>query len=282
MTSAVHTVGIRPRSRGWDLARFVLAFLVLMFVYELARDLVSPGEPATAAYHNADQIISAERSLGLFVEDDLQAAVHAIPGGRFVTTWFYTVAYTAGYVLFFLWVFFRHRQHMLFLYTWYWVTNGLAVLVYWLYPLAPPRFIEGLGLEDTTKAALELGGSLSWFQPFRNLYAAMPSMHVGQTILYALTVMWMLRSGRRWLVWLLPAMMLVTVMVTANHYWLDAVGGAVVVLIALAIATVAMRRPAPWMSLRANAPSHESVVDMASESPTGRGRSRRRYREYGR
>lgn len=222
-----------------------------MFLYELARDFVSLGEPATPAYDNADQIIAAERAMGLFVEDDLQGAIHAIPGGRFVTTWFYTIAYTAGYVLFFLWVFFRHRGHMAFLHTWYWVTNGVAVVVYWLYPLAPPRFIAGLGLEDTTKAALELGGSLSWFQPFRNLYAAMPSMHVGQTILYALVVVWILRSRWRWLVWLLPAMMLVTVMATANHYWLDAVGGALVVMVALAITTIAMRRPAPWKALRA-------------------------------
>ena len=249
--SAVQTVDVRPRPWRWDLARFVLAFLVLMFAYELARDFVSLGEPATRAYDHADQVISAERSLGLFVEPDLQGAIHGIPGGRFATTWFYTIAYVAGYSVFFLWVFFRHRRHMAFLHTWYWVTNGLAVLVYWLYPLAPPRFIPGLGLEDTTKAALELGGSLSWFQPFRNLYAAMPSMHVGQTVLYALSITWLLRTRRRWLVWLWPAMMLLTVMVTANHYWLDGIGGAGVALLGLTITTLVLRRPAPWRALRA-------------------------------
>jgi PAP2 superfamily len=246
VTSAAEAVGVRARPWWRDLARYGLAFLVLMFLYELARDFVSLGEPATQAYDHADQVIDAERALGLFVEDDLQSAVHAIPGGQFVTTWFYTIAYVAGYSLFFLWVFFRHRTHMLFLHTWYWVTNGLAVLVYWLYPLAPPRFIPGLGLEDTTKAALELGGSLSWFEPFRNLYAAMPSMHVGQTVLYALAVTWLLRSRVRWFVWVWPAMMLLTVMVTANHYWLDGVAGACVVLVALFITTVVLRRPAPW------------------------------------
>lgn len=251
MTSAVDAVGVRARPWWSDLGRFVLAFLVLMFVYEAVRDVVALDEPARAAYAHADQVISAERSLGLFVEDDLQHAIHRVPGGQFATTWFYTIAYTAGYCLFFLWVFFRHRRHMLFLHTWYWITNGLAVLVYWLYPLAPPRFIEGLGLEDTTKAALELGGSLSWFQPFRNLYAAMPSMHVGQTVLYALVVTWVLRSRWRWLVWLWPAMMLLTVMVTANHYWLDGVAGAAVVAIALAITTLVLRRSAPWRDLRA-------------------------------
>lgn len=250
VTSAAQPTTIQVRSRWWDLTRFVLAFLVLMFLYELARDLVALEEPATRAYANADQIIDAQRAIGLFVEDDLQGAIHEIPGGKFATTWFYTIAYTAGYCLFFLWVFFRHRRHMLFLHTWYWVTNFVAVLVYWAYPLAPPRFITGLGLEDTTKAALELGGTLSWFQPFRNLYAAMPSMHVGQTILYALAIMWLLRNRWRWVVWLWPAIMLITVMATANHFWLDGVGGAIVVLVALAITTVAMRRPAPWKALR--------------------------------
>ena len=220
-----------------------------MFVYELVRDVVALDEPAIPAYANADQVISAEKAIGLFIEPDVQAGVHAIPGGRFVTTWFYTIAYTAGYVGFFAWVFFRRRRHLAFLHTWYWVTNGLALLLYWLYPLAPPRFIDGLGLEDTTKAALELGGSLEWFQPFRNLYAAMPSMHLGQTVLYALAIMWLVQNRARWAVWLWPAMMLVTVMATANHYWLDGVVGAVVVLIALALTTLTFRRPVPWKAL---------------------------------
>jgi hypothetical protein len=251
VTTAVETAVVQARPWWRDLARSALLFLVLMFLYEAVRDFVAPTAAAVRPYEHADQIISAERAMGLFVEDDLQSAVHAIPGGRWATTWFYTIAYTAGYCVFFLWVFFRHRAQFKFLHTWYWVTNGLALLGYWLYPLAPPRFIEGLGLEDTTKAALELGGTLEWFEPFRNLYAAMPSMHVGQTVLYALTITWMLRSRWRWAAWLWPAMMLLTVMVTANHYWLDGLGGAIAVGIALVVTALAMRRPAPWEALRA-------------------------------
>ena len=145
-------------------------------------------------------------------------------------------------------MFLRHRARLRFLHTWYWVTNGAAVIVYGLYPLAPPRFVAGLGLEDTTKAALELGGGLSWFQPFRNLYAAMPSMHVGQTVLYALAITWLVRSRWRWLVWLWPAMMLVTVMATANHYWLDGVGGTACVAVALAVTTLLVRDGRPWVA----------------------------------
>ena len=236
---------MRTRNPWWDLGRFVLLFLALMFAYEAVRDFVAPGATATLPYAHADRVISTERSLGLFVEPDVQSVVHAVPGGRFATTWFYTLAYTAGYALFFLWVFLRHRVHLLFLNTWYWLTNGLALLVYALYPMAPPRFVAGLGLEDTTKSALELGGGLSWFEPFRNLYAAMPSMHVGQTVLYALAVTWLLRSPWRLLVWLWPAAMLTTVMATANHYWLDGLGGTVCVAVALGV-TAMLVRDRPW------------------------------------
>jgi hypothetical protein len=248
VTTAAQTAPARPRSRAWDLARLALLFLALMVVYEALRDLVAPADGAVEPFEHADQVISAEESLGLFVEDDLQDLVHAIPGGEFVTTWFYTLAYVAGYVLFFLWVWRRHRAHFLFLHTWYWITNGVAIIGYWLYPLAPPRFIEDLGLVDSTKEALELGGSFSWFEPFRNQFAAMPSMHVGQTILYALAITWLATSRWRWAVWLWPAMMLLTVMVTANHFWLDGGGGAVCVGVALAVTTLVVRRDPPWES----------------------------------
>jgi hypothetical protein len=46
-------------------------------------------------------------------------------------------------------------------------------------------------------------------------------------------------------------MMLLTVMVTANHFWLDGVGGALCVGGALVVTTVVLRRPAPWKALRA-------------------------------
>lgn len=219
----------------------VLGFLVLMVAYEWLRDLVAPEPGARAPYVHADQVMDAERALGLFVEPDVQEVLHDIPGGRWATTWFYTIAYTAGYVAFLGWVFLFRRSRLRFMFTWYWLTNFLAVIGYWLYPLAPPRFIEDIGMEDTTKEALELGGTLSWFQPFRNLYAAMPSMHVGQTVLYAIALMYLVRGRVRWLGWLWMAVMLVTVMATANHYWLDGVGGAVCVVAALGVTSLLLR-----------------------------------------
>lgn len=237
----------RAASARWPLAAEVLLFLVLMALYEWVRDLVAPGDPREALA-NAGQVVDAERALGLFFEPDLQRLAADIPGGEFTVTWLYTLGHTPGFIVAFAVVWFLRRPFFAFFRNWFWVTNAVALVGYALYPLAPPRLAD-LGLADPTDAALELGGALSWFQPFRNEYAAMPSMHVGYTVLFALALFWLLRPSRaRALIWLWPAAMLVVVMATANHYWLDGVGGALAVLVALVIVDrlSPARVPRPW------------------------------------
>ena len=54
-------------------------------------------------------------------------------------------------------------------------------------------------------------------------------------------------SRWRWAAFLWPAGMLFVVMSTANHWWLDAAGGAAAVLLALAIVNPLTRSlPRPW------------------------------------
>jgi PAP2 superfamily len=241
------SIAARALWARWHGAAEIGLFAMLMFLYELLRDRVEPASPARPIAHAAD-VVDLERSLGLAIEPDVQRITHDVVGGQFVTSWFYTLAHTPGFILVFACLWFFRRRWYPFVRNWFWTTNGLAVLVYWLYPLAPPR-LAGLGLEDPTKSTLELGGSLSWFEPFRNLYAAMPSMHAGYTILYAIVAVLLLQGlAARWLVVIWPAVMIWTIMATANHFWLDAVGGGLVVTSALVIAhVVAPRQMArPW------------------------------------
>ncbi len=231
----------------WHGAAEVGLFALLMLLYELLRDRVEPGSPARPLAHAAD-VVDVERSVGLAIESDVQRLTHDFPGGEFLTSWIYTIAHTPGFIAVFTGIWFFRRRWYPFVRNWFWATNGIAVVVYWLYPLAPPRF-AGLGLEDPTKVTLELGGSLTWFEPFRNLYAAMPSMHAGYTIFYAITLVLLLRGSRvRWLAVAWPIVMVWVVMATANHFWLDAVGGAAVVAAALVLTNLVAPRhmPRPW------------------------------------
>ncbi len=230
----------------WPVGAELALFLVLYAAYEWVRDLVAVEDPARPLRHALD-VVDVERALGLFVETDVHDWVQSIGALEFTTTWIYTLAHTTGFVVMFFWVWFRRRENFAMFRNWFWITNALAVVGYWLYPLAPPR-LTNLGLADPTKEALELGGTLSWFQPFRNEFAAMPSMHVGYTVLFALTIFWLNRGSRwRWLAFLWPAGMLFVVMATANHWWLDGVGGAAAVLLGLLIAwRLAGDLPMPW------------------------------------
>lgn len=222
----------RAWSARWPFAAELVLFLLLNVAYEWLRDLVAVEDVARPLRHAYD-IVDAEKALGLYVEGAIHDWVESAGAVDFVTTWTYTLAHTTGFVVMFLWIWFFRRENYPVFRNWFWLTNGLAVIGYWLYPLAPPRLTD-LGFSDPTKESLELGGALSWFQPFRNEFAAMPSMHVGYTVLFSLTLFFLLApSRRRWLAFLWPAGMLFVVMATSNHWWLDGVGGAVCVLLAL-------------------------------------------------
>jgi hypothetical protein len=59
-----------------------------------------------------------------------------------------------------------------------------------------------------------------------NQYAAMPSMHIGWSVWCGLTIFMLAKS--RWaktLAVLYPLLTLTVIVATANHFWLDAVGG---------------------------------------------------------
>jgi len=76
-----------------------------------------------------------------------------------------------------------------------------------------------------------------------NQYAAMPSMHIGWSVWSALVLAPMAR--RRWaraLAWSYPLLTLFAIVVTANHYWIDAVGGAAILAVGLLLGTLWARR----------------------------------------
>jgi membrane-associated phospholipid phosphatase len=138
---------------------------------------------------------------------------------------------------------------------------------YALYPLAPPRLIDpfGFGFVDTLAV---YGGveSTAGGAGGANQFAAMPSMHIGWTVIAAL---WLAAAiPWRGIGALLGAahvlLMCVTVVVTGNHYVLDIVGGFVVAGSAVALERVL---PGPWRS-------HGSSPILTSPRPEGRNRLR--------
>jgi hypothetical protein len=108
-------------------------------------------------------------------------------------------------------------------------TTGLALVGFAFYPLMPPRLLPaGYGFVDTLK---DLGGLWSFdsgpVAKVSNQYAAMPSLHFAWSswctfVLYPA----LRRPWAKGLAVAYPFITLFAIVVTANHYWLDAAGGA--------------------------------------------------------
>jgi hypothetical protein len=77
---------------------------------------------------------------------------------------------------------------------------------------------------------------------FSHQFAAMPSLHVGWALVVAVALIVTTRGRRRWL-WLLhPAITLLVVVGTANHYWSDSIAAALLLAIAYAVSRGPERR----------------------------------------
>lgn len=218
-------------SRTWTgFAWYAALFLVFTLAYKTARWLAEPAS-AGVAQDNAERVLAVERSFGSAIEPQIQSLTEAA-GLEPVTTWLYTAVHQPGYIAFFVALWFLGRDIFPFVWRWFWVTSAMAVVGFWLFPLAPPRLVPELGLSDPTHTTLELGGTTTWFMEsdFRNIYAAMPSLHVGYPILFACVIFCALKPRPwRWLAWIWPLAMTWAVLASANHFWLDIAGGALVV-----------------------------------------------------
>ncbi|MGW5123706.1 bifunctional glycosyltransferase 87/phosphatase PAP2 family protein [Streptomyces sp. NPDC004069] len=120
----------------------------------------------------------------------------------------------------------------------------LALVGFWLYPLAPPRLMPTLGIIDTVHGVQDFSqpdyGTLT---ALTNQYAAMPSLHFGWSLWCGVVIAvvapkwWMKALGV-----LHPLFTVSAIVATGNHWVLDAVGGAVVVGTGFAL-TYALQGP---------------------------------------
>ena len=131
----------------------------------------------------------------------------------------------------------RHRDVLV-------VASLVGLVVYWLYPVAPPRMLSGF--DDTVRAVLPAAFHLE--AASANLYAALPSLHMAWA-LWCGVALWTLSS--RWWVRAVavvhPLLTAVTVLATGNHYTLDLLTGAAVMGLAYPLTDMGARM---WSELR--------------------------------
>ena len=131
-----------------------------------------------------------------------------------------------------IWLFARHRGCYGPLRTTVVLFTGASLLIQFV-PVAPPRMLPGTGLADTAAAyGQSVYGSLGIDA---DQFSAMPSVHVGWAVIVAIAAVTASRSRWRWAWAGYPVLTTLVVVVTANHYWLDAIAAAALVAAAMGV-----------------------------------------------
>jgi len=223
-----------------------LAFIIPAYTaYQFVRGAVHG--KAGDAFDNASELISVEQRLGIFHEAALQQLI--LPKAWMVD--FFNYLYIWGHlpviIAVAIWLYGRHRENYALFRNAFLISGLLALIGFSTVPLAPPRYMPEFGFTDTIIQAQSYYVLQS--PKIVNQYAAMPSLHFGWDLLVAIAIGYNARS--RWLLALaavMPFVMLGGIVLTANHYFLDAAAGAATALIGLGIAYV-LRRGAPRNAL---------------------------------
>jgi hypothetical protein len=239
---------VPPTLRWWREILYIGAFYG---VYTLVRDTQgsagggTTGRAAVMAYHHARGVIRVERDVWLYHEQQIQAFfLHHLGGLTHPFFYVWNVWYGAAHFMVTaavgIWLFRRDPGRYTLWRNVLAVTTALALIGFATFPLMPPRLLDfpfpdiphhaSYGFVDTLA---RFGGSWSFgsgtMEKISNQFAAMPSLHIAWATWCTLAVFPRCRHWwTRTLAVAYPIATLLCVVVTANHFVLDAVGGLVI------------------------------------------------------
>ncbi|MEU8778157.1 bifunctional glycosyltransferase 87/phosphatase PAP2 family protein [Streptomyces sp. NPDC048606] len=213
---------------------------------------------------NGTRILDLERALGIDIEHAVNRAVVDTPWLEASFDFYYT-SFHFVVPLAILAVLYWRRPAA---YRWARASLGLATVLalagFWLYPLAPPRLMPGLGFVDTVHGVQDLANpSYGAMTAISNQYAAMPSLHFGWSLWCGIVIVALAPKRRLKLLGVLhPTITVCAIVATANHWVLDAVGGAAVVAAGFGLVHVLSgpRRTRADVPAQRSAPAREEAA----------------------
>src|SRR3954469_22427216 len=159
-----------------DLVRQIVLFCGAYWLYRLVRGLVDGR--SVEAFDNAREVISIERALGLFFEPSVNAWASAHEAIADFASWMYVNSHFAITTVALAWLYLRRNERFYFVRNMFMVAMGLALVLYVVFPTAPPRLLPELGFKDSVAGFTGVDPRSGPEDVLVNPYAAVPSMHV--------------------------------------------------------------------------------------------------------
>lgn len=215
----------------------LIEFALILFVtlaYFLTRGLIRGRE--SDAVQNAYRILTIEHSLHLSPEQPIQHFTLRHEWLLQFANNFYLYAHLPVLIAVAVWLYGWRPWAYPWFRNAFLISALFGLSIYVILPVAPPRFLPGF-VDTMALYGFNVDGSVAG--PLYNPYAAMPSLHVGWSLLAGIAI---IVCARSW--WLktagvaLPIIMTFAVIMTGNHYLLDIIAGAIVVLAALTLSAV--------------------------------------------
>ncbi|HEY8766034.1 MAG TPA: phosphatase PAP2 family protein [Dehalococcoidia bacterium] len=234
-----HTDAVLQWRPGMKDGAEILLLVSTLLPYFLVRGLTQ-AHVDTSVSHGV-QIVHIEQNLGIFWEVQLQSWVLSYNWLVTFLNDFYLYGHLPVIGALAVWMYFRHRPQYLVMRNAFLISGAIALIFYVSFPTAPPRLLpDNLGFHFVDTIYRQYGTDSpdgpSWFV---NEYADFPSLHIGWNLLVGVSI-WMATRNvfMRIFAVAMPIVMFAAIILTANHYLLDAAAGCAVMLIGLGIALV--------------------------------------------
>jgi hypothetical protein len=285
MTSAGTEVaeGTTPATSGLRWWREVIYTVLVYAAYSAVRNQFGSGAGGLAtsevALNHAKAVIQLQENMGLYFEADLQRWYLDLPGHGLIRLWnvYYGLGHFLVTALALIWMYRRVPARYRLWRNTLAITTLLALIGFASFSLMPPRLLDDPGTYGGCQVYAQdqvanlpdeageppcdrygyvdtvavYGGWASFgsdeMSRVSNQFAAMPSMHIGWSVWCALVLYPLVR--RRWaqaLVLAYPLVTLFDIVVTANHFWIDGIGG----LVCLGVGYLLARQATHWWEHR--------------------------------
>jgi hypothetical protein len=223
--------GREHKTPAWfKVVKELIYVTLFLYAYEYIRDHVV--QSAHVAIGHALTVVHIEQDVGLFQERRLQSVLLHWPWIFHVLNPYYGGTHFLVPAVALVWLAVRHPDRYYRARNVLAVTTAAAFTFFWLCPVAPPRMLPArYGIVDTLR---HLGGGhveMQLIDRAGDAYAAMPSLHCAWALWCTLALYPVLRT--RWAKAVLvvyPLLTLLVVVTTGNHFVLDAIAGAALVV----------------------------------------------------
>ena len=217
--------------------------IALAEMYRVLRRLIPTDWPQ--AVGNAHHVLRLEQATHIAWERGVQGWFLQFPTLVRSMNWFYLSSHFVVTAVFFVWLYWRSREGFAIFRDGFLLATAIALVIHWRYPTAPPRLAR-VGIKDTIDLYSDMNIGRPHHERFSNPVAAVPSLHAGWALAVGAGLLLYARNLVARVVGVLyPAAVLLTIVVTGNHFVFDAVAGALVMAVGFA-ATAPFRAGASY------------------------------------